>query len=203
MSEDFFVDLLYDDVVVERWIVRGMPKNNSASITDWVELETRVNITAGEHKLKLVVDSTDLIPETNESDNAFEWQYEWDQSPIITTPPPRPSNLPDLVPTNSGERDAPLIATSYKGDASDGPLSVDLNTYIKYGIKNQGIASVPEDIWVYLFMDGLLIDRQLIKGLTALDSASRPEWDGLYNATRVSPGTHTLRMVVDATTTSM
>ena len=71
ISDDFFVDLLYDDVVVERWIVRGMPKNNSASITDWVELETRVNITAGEHKLKLVVDSTDLIPETNESDNVF------------------------------------------------------------------------------------------------------------------------------------
>ncbi|MCI0438102.1 MAG: hypothetical protein L0177_03110 [Chloroflexi bacterium] len=199
IQSDIFVDLLFDNVTVERWVVRGMPVNSSARIEDWADLGSRVNIKAGGHKLKLVVDSTNLIPETDESDNAFEWQFDWIPTQGSTTPTPTPSNLPDLVPAASEDRETPIVATSYQGDRVSGPLSVDVPTYVEYGISNQGFASTGQDIWVYLYFDDYLVDRQLIKGLTAHDTASRPEWDGLFQATRVAPGAHILKMVVDAT----
>jgi len=160
INDRFYVDLYYDDIVVERWSSRGMSVDYYSYIEDWVGLETRVRVQPGVHTLRLVVDATGLIQETDESDNVYEKEFTW-QPPISgpSTPTPVPDRLPDLVPYAIKEWGAPLIATSYSGDTVDGPLSVDVTTYVRTGVRNQGLSSIIEDVVVHLYVDDVLETR--------------------------------------------
>ena len=77
---DFFVDVYLDDVLVERWTTNGLDANLFISLTDWDNLPARVNLRPGTHTLKLVADPTDLVPETDETDNVYELEYTWKPS---------------------------------------------------------------------------------------------------------------------------
>ena len=194
------MDLYFDGIAVERWRGLGLKVNFFASITDWDELRTRVRIQPGIHTLQLVVDSTNLIPETNENDNSFQWQFRWQPSALGSpSPAPVPTKLPDLAPFTPEGWGGPIIASSYSGETVDGPLSVNVPTYIRYSMRNQGLSSTPEIVWTYLYIDGVLVDKRASDGLLAEDFLARPEWNGLLEMTNVTPGTHILKVVVDAT----
>ena len=49
-----------------------MGANQYINLTDWDELPSRLRLRPGAQTLKLVADSTDLVPETDESDNVYE-----------------------------------------------------------------------------------------------------------------------------------
>ena len=139
----FHIDVYLDDVLVERWTTNNLESNLFISLTDWDELPRRVNLLPGTHTLKLVVDSTNLVPETDESDNVYELEYAWLPSELpAPEPTPIPGKLPDLAPAIPVGWGDSLIATSYAGGAADGPLSVDVPTYIRYGFQNAGLASI-------------------------------------------------------------
>lgn len=196
---DFFVDVYLDDVLVERWTTNGLDANLFISLTDWDNLPARVNLRPGAHTLKLVADPTDLVPETDETDNVYELEYTWkpSQNPPLETSL-APGRLPDLAPSIiEGWADS-LIATSYEGDKADGPLSVDVPTYIRYGFQNVGPVSIAEDVTVYVYFDDILVSVQAGDGLLAEESTGSSEWDGLLQATRVTPGVHTIRVEIDA-----
>ena len=196
----FFIDVYLDDVLVERWTTSNLEANLFISLTDWDELPRRLSLRPGTHTLKLVVDSTNLVPETDESDNVYELEYTWLPSDIPSPEPTAlPGKLPDLAPSVPLGWGDSLIATSYVGDAADGPLSVDVPTYIRYGFRNTGLASIREHVTVYLYFDDVLISVQEGDGLLAEESTGSAEWDRLQSVTRVTPGTHTLRVVLDAT----
>ncbi len=89
------------------------------------------------------------------------------------------------------------MATSYAGDVVDGPLSVDVPTHIHYAIRNTGLASTPDDMWVYLYLDDFLVRRTQVAGLLAEQTSSVRDWTEVFEVTRVTPGTHTLRVVID------
>ena len=196
----FYVDVYLDDVFAERWQGDGIGANQYISIIDWDGLSTKMRLQPGTHMLKLVVDSTNLVPETDESDNVYELEFTWApatlESPALV---PAPTKLPDLVPsTPKGWTDS-LIATSYAGDNVDGPLSVDVPTYIRYGFRNQGLASIPGKVWAYLYLDDILVSAQLGRGLLAEETVPSSEWAELFDVINVTPGVHTLRLEVDAT----
>ena len=196
----FYVDLYFDDVVVERWRNDGLSSSFFTFADSWDRLQDRVRIQPGTHVLRLVLDSTNLIPETEEADNVFEWQFRWEPSSQGTpAPTPVPSRLPDLVPFAPEGWETPLIATSYSGDIVDGPLSVNVLSYLRYGIQNQGLSSVDGDVWIHVYLDDILVMREFWDGLLAQGFNTRSEWEGLYEITNFIPGVHTLRLVVDAT----
>ena len=187
--------------MLERWTSSlGLRGNFIASVTDWEHLKSLVRLQSGTHTLKLVVDSTNLIPESNEIDNAFQWEFRWQPSALgSASPTPVPTKLPDLAPFTPEGWGGPLIATSYSGDTVDGPLSVNVPSYIRYSMRNQGLSSTPETIWVHLYLDDVLVDRRVFDGLLAEGIRARSEWDGLFETTNVTPGPHSLKVVVDAT----
>ncbi|MFH1560588.1 MAG: CARDB domain-containing protein [Chloroflexota bacterium] len=196
----FYVDVYLDDVLAERWKGNGVGANQFISITDWEGLPTRVRLQPGTHMLKLVVDPTNLVPETDEVDNIYELEFTW--APSTTEPPvvaPAPTKLPDLVPSIPNGWGDSLIATSYPGDKADGPLSVNVPTYIRYGFRNQGLASIEGDIWAYLYLDDVLVSAQAGGGLLAEEAAGSSEWAELFDVINVTPGVHTLRLEVDPT----
>ena len=73
VNELFFVDLLFDGVAVARWSGIRLDTVSLSVITDWDSLEDVVRLTPGDHTLKLIVDPTNLIHETDETDNEIEF----------------------------------------------------------------------------------------------------------------------------------
>ena len=67
----FFIDVYLDDILVERWTTNDLGANQYINLTDWDELPSRLRLRPGAHTLKLVADSTDLVPETDESDQCI------------------------------------------------------------------------------------------------------------------------------------
>ena len=196
----FFVDVYMDDLFIERWESNGLDANRFISLTDWDGMTTRIRLRPGTHRLKLLADSTNLIPETDESDNVYEMEFTWSASTNEPpAPTPVPTKLPDLVPSTPELWGDSLVATSYVGDKVDGPLSVNVPTYIRYGFQNRGLASIAGDIWVYLYVDDVLVTAQVGSGLLAEETAGSSLWAGLFDVISITPGVHTLRLEVDAT----
>ncbi len=194
----FFVDLYFDGVVVARWETAGMARSQMSFVADWDKLGSLVRLDPGTHTLSLVVDSTGLISETDESDNVFQSEFAWEPSSgAPATATPVPERLPDLVPFTPDGWSGPIVATSYLGDTVDGPLSVDVTGYVRSAIRNQGLSSTPRDVWVYLYLDDVLVDMTMLEGLLADAQNARAETANLLQVTKVSPGEHILKMVLD------
>ena len=200
IDRSFFVDVSVNGLVAGRWQIEGVGANQLLSAADWEELSERVRLQPGRNTLKLVIDPTDLIPETDENDNVYEAEFTWEPpSSASATPTPTPGKLPDLAPSVPEGWTDSLIATSYRGDKMDGPLSVDVPTYVKYGLRNEGLASFESTIWAYIYLDGVLVSAQAGNGLLAEETVGSSEWAELSDAIHITPGVHTLRLEVDAT----
>ena len=148
LDRTFFIDVLFDEVLAERWRSDGVRAGFLQLVTAWPGLNTLVDLTAGIHTIKVIVDSTNLIQENIESDNSFERNFVWGAgssgNPAATPPP---EQLPDFIPFTPDGWTGPIVATSSAGDLIDGPLSIDVPTYIRFAIRNAGLASTPSDVW--------------------------------------------------------
>ncbi|MDE2861725.1 MAG: hypothetical protein OYI31_01050 [Chloroflexota bacterium] len=196
----FFVDVYLDGVLAERWSMPGLGADEVIALTDWEKLKERIRLDPGSHTLRLVVDPTDLVPELDENDNVYEVQFTWEApSEPAATPAAPPNRLPDLAPAIPDGWTDSLIATSYSGDRTDGPLSVNVPTYISYGFRNEGLASFEERSWVYLYLDDVLVSAQVGVGLLAEETVGSAQWVGLLDSINLTPGVHKLRLELDAT----
>ena len=169
----FFVDLTLDGVVLERWRNTQLPAGFVGSVPDWRQLMDKVHPTPGLHTVGIVVDPTNLLPESDETDNAYEEEFTWLPSASPINPTPVPSRLPDLRPSAPDGWDSALVATSYDGDSKIGPLSVDSTSYVKLGLENIGVASVADDVRVHLFLDSVMVRELTWSGLVPGQAVKR------------------------------
>ena len=193
----FFVDLTLDGIVLERWRNTKLPAGFVGSVPDWRKLLEKANPTPGKHTLGIVVDPTNLVPESDETDNAYEEEFIWSPGPNAVEPTPVPNRLPDLRPSAPAGWDAALIATSYQGDSKTGPLSVDSTTYVKLGLENIGIASVADDVRAHLLLDGMMVRELTWSGLVPGQAVKSSEWAELLSTVAVTEGAHKLTLVID------
>ena len=194
----YFVDVYYDGLVVNRWQGSSLRPRATSFAADWPGLADAVQLTPGVHVLKLVVDSTNLIQETDETDNVFEMEVVW-QSGEPTPVPERPvTRLPDLAVVPPVGALDPIFATSYLGDVADGPLSLDVMTYIVSAFENRGLSSVTDLVRVDLYYDDILVDWRLGDGAIAGSASTNIPWPNLPDFVRLTSGPHTLKMVIDA-----
>ena len=193
----FFIDLLFDGVTVWRWTNDLLPANGYIDISEWPDLHRLVNIDPGQHTVALVIDPTGLIEESDETDNRLEAQVEWlppETAPPSTTPGQR---LPDLAPYTPGDWTGPITANAYGEDGPDGPLSVDAPVRVLAAFTNSGTASTGLNVWAHLYIDDILVDLSVSPGLLMGDVNSRLRVEDLRDRIAISPGEHTLRLVVD------
>ena len=83
--------------------------------TDWDRLDSLARIEPGQQTFTLIVDSTDLVAETDESDNTFQTHVIVVAAPDPQIPPPIPNRLPDLATVVSPGWPDPIIAPVYPG----------------------------------------------------------------------------------------
>lgn len=194
----YFVDLYYDGLVVSRWVGSSIRPRLTRFVADWSGLSDAVVLTPGAHVLKLVIDSTDLIRETDETDNTFELEVMWEPGDPTPVPDRPVTRLPDLAAVPAEGTGDVILATSYFGDRTDGPLSIDVPTYIVSAFENRGLSSVTDRVRVDLYYDETLIDWRFGDGVIAGSSATVIPWPNLADFVRLTPGVHTLKMVIDA-----
>ena len=85
----FSVDVFFDDKLVNSIVFRaGIPQKAILSSL-WEGLSGQVDITPGEHTLKIVIDSRDSVREADEADNVFESTFTWLKEPPPVTDPGR------------------------------------------------------------------------------------------------------------------
>ncbi len=199
VDKRFFIDLLFDGVTVWRWTSDLLPAGGYIDISDWPDLHRLVDIDPGTHTLTLVVDATDLVEESDETDNRLETQVEW--LPPETSPqsPAARERLPDLAPHTPDGWTSPISANSYGEDGIDGPLSIDAPTRVLAAFTNTGATSTGLTIWAHLYLDDVLVDVSVSPGLLVDDVTRRLRVEDLHERIAIAPGEHTLKLVIDPT----
>ena len=194
----FFIDLLFDGVTVWRWTNDLLPAQGYVDISGWPDLHRLTPIEPGPHTVTLVIDPTNLIAESDETDNRLDAEVFWLPPEAAIPLPPARERLPDLAPhTPTGWTD-PLAASSSE-DGVDGPLSVDAPARVLAAFTNSGAASTGLNIWAHLYLDDVLVDVSVSPGLLMGDSTRRLRVEDLRERIAISPGEHTLRLVIDPT----
>ena len=186
----FFVDLYLDGVPVERWSAQELVRADDIIVQGWGDLLVRARLTPGEHELRVVVDSTNLVPESDESDNSHTLTFNWPQSLESARPPTAPSRLPNLAPFTPPGWSSPIrIAETSGSDA--------LTVEVAY--RNEGLSSIGQLVQVYLYVDGILAAKFRERDLISGEGVLTPPWSGLTEVIPLTPGTHTFTLTTDPT----
>lgn len=193
-NKTFKVELRFDDVPLASWTVDGLSTSAFIYLTDIDGLFDDIKGIGGVHEIALVIDSHNTVNETVEHDNRI--------SKLITISSPSaqpvvsPELLPNLVPYPDTGKTEPVFASSHAGDPLSGKLSVDTPTHVSFSASNQSIQYITEQVDVHLYLDDKLVRRTSWNGLSATGVAPTRIAD-LQSLIDVSPGTHTLKVVVD------
>ena len=154
----FFIDLLFDGVTVWRWTSDLLPAGGYIDISSWPDLHRLVNIDPGPHTLTLMIDATDLVVESDETDNRLSVEVEWLPPESALPSPPERQRLPDLAPYTPIGWTGPVLASSQGEDGIDGPLSIDAPGRVLAAFTNSGAASTGLNVWAHLYLDDVLVD---------------------------------------------
>lgn len=195
-TENEFESHVYvDGVFVSKWISSQAPPFQTFGVRDWAELNDRVRLDRGDHVFKVIIDALDQIPESDESDNVFERTFTWGGEPLVFLDPAARSVNLVIAPAMEGSEAVVIAATA--GSETTGPVTVDATSFITWSAKNAGLASTDTSIAVHVYFDGLLVDQRVVNGISALSISELVDWDELDGIVRITPGEHTLTIVVD------
>ncbi|MBI4233108.1 MAG: hypothetical protein HY686_01555 [Chloroflexi bacterium] len=199
VGREFFVDLYFDDSLVERWTVAAAPAGGSHLVRDWADLPRRVRILPGPHILRLVIDPTDVAGQRERGDTAYAITAQWDGPPPASKNPPGDArHLPNLVPYSPPGWDMPLqVYSRVNGQRAEG-LAAESTTFVRASYGNWSGVSTDQEFYVHLYLDDLVVAIYRVPGLLAGDWATSREL-ALREIVAVAPGWHTLKLVVDAT----
>ena len=199
LDEWYFVDLYFDDVVINRWTGISLVAGELAALFDWSNLSANIAPTPGVHVLKLVLDSTNLVAESDETDNSYELEVVWEPGDPAPSPERPVTRLPDLAVAQLRGMSDVMAASPYANDVEDWPLTVDLPSYVVSAIENRGLSSIDHPVRVDLYYDGVLVAWRQGDGAIAGASPRRVTWSGIGGFVPVTPGEHILKVVVDPT----
>ena len=192
---EFESHVYVDGIFVNNWISSQAPPFQTLGVRDWTELNDRVRLDRGEHVFKVIIDALDQIPELDESDNVFERTFTWGGEPLVF--PDAAARSVNLVIAPARERSEAVVIAATAGSEISGPVTADATTFVTWGAKNAGLASIDTSIAVHVYFDNLLVDQRVIKGISALSKSELIDWDELAVKIRITPGEHALTVAVD------
>ena len=208
IDQTFSVHILFDGVVVRRVTYSGSLGGEALSF-EWGDLGTTVPITAGLHTLKLIVDPTGIIAESDETDNTFEIELAWGADAPLVAPEPLPT---PAVPTRPPQTLANLtgfvangwdaaISVSREADGlsagRDGSVWASEAASVSYAVRNiSPISSASSGAFrVDVFIDDELLNSQLFSA--GSDAGAFWTETVVVPADRVAPGQHLVKIVID------
>lgn len=208
VTEDVDVDLFLDGLLVRRVTWDGLAATGEAPFRI-ADLRSIVDIAPGAHTLRVVVDPLDRIREQDETDNDYEVELVWGvgepeaaAEPFLLEPPPRePTIRANLMPFRRFGWDAALTARQADGRlpvGKDGWLNTQKAIEIDFAFTNASRFSLPltDQLKAAVLLDGVQVELlQFSSGTSNVGSI----WEDtiVFFSNTVSPGDHTVRIVLD------
>ncbi len=180
-SSRFYIYLYDGSAYLNGWYWDGISQDYYGYVTDYQH-----TFSAGNHTLKTVADATNVVAESNESDNEYSRTFNW----ASTT---QPNLVADYAPSGW---DYPIIASSIPGTNSIGPdLTAGVTTYIDFAFINRD-ADIPSStrFYVYLYDGSDYLAGWYIDGLQQNYYITVSDYEHVFSA-----GNHTIKTFVDAT----
>jgi hypothetical protein len=181
ITAPFYTCLYLDGMEQMCWYhSSGLPAGYYSWVSDY---QLSATITTGWHTLGITADATNLIAETNEGNNTWEASFYWNGP-----------TQPDLVPYTPAGWDYPLVPTSGTGTTTVGLLT-SAQTYLDWAVMNNGTATTT-GFYTCVYLDGTeIVCSNHANGLGQGYYSYVMDW---LVQQQISPGNHTLRLVVDA-----
>jgi len=209
ITRDFDLNVLFDDVVVYKAGYSGLVGGEYLNL-DWQDLASAINVSPGEHTVKLVADPGGAIVESDETDNSVEVTLTWGtDDPILApgpallpTPPARPDQtLPNMGGMTPHGWNAAITASSVGSESPlgvDGDLWASVETNISFAVRNSSrVASADAaEFEAHIFVDGVFLDSVLL--LAGNDAGSLWTQSVKIPAATLEPGQHLVKLVIDA-----
>jgi len=192
ITGDYFIDLYIDDVIAQRYFGIDIEPNTFAFIEGGTGLLDGFNLQPGDHELVLNIDPTNLIAEASDGDNTQTTTFTW-AGPEIPTPEPG-TRLPNLslVGGSTG-----IIAAPFSGATNSGGLSTNGKTYMSFKILNDSPISISDEFGLNVMFDDVLAYKINYTGLVGGEYIIL-DWDELSDVVRITPGDHTVKLIVDS-----
>ncbi|MEW6620091.1 MAG: CARDB domain-containing protein [bacterium] len=172
----FYTYFYIDGTYIQSWYTDGLSSGYWTYVDDWQR-----TLSVGYHTLKIVIDATNAISESNENDNSYERQFYWQGKPNLTYYTPSGWDYP-IVPSS--------VPNTHKVDTLYGNQT----TYIDWAIQNNGDANASGRFYTYFYIDGTYIQSWYTDGLSSGYWSYVDDWQRT-----LSVGYHTLKIVIDAT----
>ena len=181
VSKRFWIDIYVDDVVKGSWYWDNLDPGLALVLMDlWIG-----QLSPGNHTIKLVVDSTNTIDESSEGDNVY----------IKTIMVIGPPNLTPYKPWDWSDK---VIVSKYSQAKTDSsPFYYTDSLFLNWALINNGGMAVSTRFWIEISLDDVLKGSWYWDNLgPRAGTCSHDLWIG-----QLSPGTHTIKFVVDSTNT--
>lgn len=181
VSKTFNITLYVDGKENKSWSKTSLTTTAYASVIDY----SIGNLSAGTHNIKIKVDSTNVVSETNENDN------EYTKTIIII----KPSTVNLLPYKPSGWSDKIVVATT-TGTTTDSPSFYSSKTlYVSFAMENDGTSTVSTPFNTTLYVDGVEKKSWSKTSLNTTDYGAATD----YSIGKLSGGTHKIKIKVDST----
>ena len=119
-------------------------------------------------------------------------------TPIPTlTPAPTITTTSNLTWTTPREWQAPLSLTNTRGQQGGNTASLSQLTYVSWAVTNTGPFTLNRPFDIHLYLDDVFLDSWRPTGLSVDFFSFVDDWDELASHIRLTPGNHTLKLVID------
>ena len=183
ITATFYTSLYVDGVLKITWNTPGLVSSYYAYVYDY----NVGTLSSGTHTFRIVNDATSLISETSETDNEYTRTF------TVTTYPSSSVNLTPYQP--SGWDNKIVLSTSTGTNSSSTTIYSNQNVYLDWAVINNGTSNITSTFYSYLYVDGTLVSSWYTSGLLANNYAYLND----YNLGILAAGTHTFRILNDAT----
>lgn len=183
-SVQFVTRLFLDGTLKYSWnSPPPLPGGSYSYVTDYAIGQ----LTPGAHTLQIVTDATNVITETNESNNEYSRTF------TVTS-----ADLPDLLPYQPTGWSNKIVVSNSTGTQTDGsPLYSTEDLFVDWAVINRG-AATESQFFTQLYVNGVLLQTWYTDPPLPTDYYSFVKD---YNLGKYSAGNYTVRIVTDATGT--
>ncbi len=202
------VDLYFDDLLVRRLVWEDISASGLVQF-DAGDLRDLIDVSAGPHTLRLVVDPLNRVPESDETDNEYQVQLVWGvgsappayESTSSEPPVREPTTRANLMPFRPFGWDAAITAAPIPANGpvgKDGWLNSSEAARIDFSFTNASRFSLPltDELRADVLLDGELVERiSFNSGSSNVGSIWSENTILMINT--VPPGEHTVRVVLD------
>lgn len=191
VTGDYFIDLYIDGEIAQRWRGINIEPNRFIYAAGGSGLLDLFDLQPGEHEVTLIIDPTNQIAEISDGDNTYSQPFTWNVTP---NPTPSPTDvLPNLslLGQSTGIRIAP-----YLGAAESGGLSTLGPTTVEFAALNDSPITISDDFSMNVWFDDMLVYFNHYTGAVGGRYAYL-SFENLADVVNITPGEHTIRLVVD------